>query len=159
MEDIEAAKISIKLMDKGYFKDAIIGLYEFDIAYIYFMKEHSLMHTWLAMSNPSSDSFNEVSAYMKLSITIAATGDEQVQITEDNAPETGEEKILTPASIRPEFYQVRFRFFRAEKLPSMDRNLFGGAGSIDAYILCNYMHKKLKTQVKKQKEGGSIDWD
>jgi len=104
VEDIESAKISIKLMDKGYFKDAIIGLYEFDIAYIYFMKEHSLMHTWLAMSNPSSESFNEVSAYMKLSITIAATGDEQVQITEDNAPETGEEKILTPASIRPEFY-------------------------------------------------------
>ena len=41
----------------------------------------------------------------------------------------------------------------------MDKNLFGGGGSIDAYILCNYMNKKLKTGVKTQKEGGFIDWD
>lgn len=41
----------------------------------------------------------------------------------------------------------------------MDINLFGSGGSIDAYILCNYMNKKLKTDVKLQKEGGSIDWN
>ena len=64
------------MLDKGYFKDAVIGIYEFDVAYIYFMKDHSLMHTWLAMSNPASENFNEVTAYMKLSITVAATGDE-----------------------------------------------------------------------------------
>jgi hypothetical protein len=40
------------------------------------MKDHSLMHKWLALSNPSSENFNEVSGYLKLSITIAATGDE-----------------------------------------------------------------------------------
>jgi len=38
-EEIEGAKIQIKLLDKGYFKDAVIGCYEFDVAYIYFMKE------------------------------------------------------------------------------------------------------------------------
>jgi hypothetical protein len=65
-------------MDKGYFKDAMIGAYEFDVAFIYFMEKHSLMHRWVALSNPASANFNEVSGYMKLSITIAATGDEQV---------------------------------------------------------------------------------
>jgi hypothetical protein len=65
-------------MDKGYFKDAMIGAYEFDVAFIYFMEKHSLMHRWVALSNPSSANFNEVSGYMKLSITIAATGDEQI---------------------------------------------------------------------------------
>ena len=65
-------------MDKGYFKDALIGAYEFDIAYIYFMKEHSLMHKWLALSNPNAENFNEVAGYLKISITIAAAGDEQV---------------------------------------------------------------------------------
>ena len=34
--DAENAKISIKLMDKGMFKDAKIGEFEFDLSYIYF---------------------------------------------------------------------------------------------------------------------------
>jgi hypothetical protein len=106
------------------------------------------MHRWLAMSNPSSPVYNEVTGYLKLSITIAATGDEQVQITDDNGSDKSDESILMPPSIRPEFYQIRFKFFRAEKLPSMDFNLFGKGGSIDAYIICNYQNKKLKTEVR-----------
>jgi hypothetical protein len=65
-------------MDKGYFKDAVIGCYEFDVAYIYFMKDHGLFHKWLALSNPESENFSDVAGYMKLSITITATGDEQI---------------------------------------------------------------------------------
>lgn len=91
-------------MDKGYFKDALIGAYEFDVTYIYFMKDHALMHKWLALSNPNSENFNEVAGYLKISITIAATGDEQIQINEDNGPESSEEAVLMPPSIRPEYY-------------------------------------------------------
>jgi len=43
-DDIESAKINIRLMDKGFFKDAIIGAYEFDVAYIYFMNKHVMEH-------------------------------------------------------------------------------------------------------------------
>lgn len=35
VEDLENAKVEIKLMDKGFFKDALIGYYEFDLSYIY----------------------------------------------------------------------------------------------------------------------------
>jgi hypothetical protein len=28
-------------MDKGFFKDALIGYYEFDLSYIYKMKDHA----------------------------------------------------------------------------------------------------------------------
>jgi len=38
-----------------------------------------------------------------------------------------------PPSIRPEFYQIRFKLFRAERLPALDTNLIG-KNSIDAYI-------------------------
>jgi hypothetical protein len=38
VEQIEGAKIQIRMLDKGYFKDALIGMYEFDVAYIYFMQ-------------------------------------------------------------------------------------------------------------------------
>jgi hypothetical protein len=55
------------------------------------------------MSNPNSENFNEVTGYLKISITVAATGDEQVQITEDNSV-GGDENILMPPAIKPEFY-------------------------------------------------------
>lgn len=62
------------------------------------------MHKWLALSNPASSNFNEVAGYLKISITIAATGDEQVQITEDTGGDKSEEAVLMPPCIRPEYY-------------------------------------------------------
>jgi hypothetical protein len=41
----------------------------------------------------------------------------------------------------------------------MDMAVFGKGGSIDAYITSTYLNKKLKTDVKLQKEGGFLDWD
>jgi len=32
---LENGKVEIKLLDKGFIKDALIGFYEFDISYIY----------------------------------------------------------------------------------------------------------------------------
>ena len=43
---------------------------------------------------------------------------------------------MMPPSIKPEYYQLRFRFFKAEKLPIMDTAFLGTGGSIDAYITC-----------------------
>lgn len=77
-EKIEEGKIEIKLMDKGFFKDAIIGFYEFDLSYIYLMKDHAMLHKWVVMSNPESENFGEATGYVKLSITVAAEGDTQV---------------------------------------------------------------------------------
>lgn len=147
------------MLDKGYFKDALLGFYEFDLTYIYFMKDHSLMHRWLALSNPSSDKYNEVTGYLKLSITIAGSGDEQIQITNDSGSDRTDEPVLMPPSISPKYYQLRFKFFRAEKLPAMDKALFSGKGSIDAYLKCKYMNKKLKSTVITKKEGSPVDWN
>jgi hypothetical protein len=43
-----------------------------------------MFHQWVALSNPSSANFNEVTGYLKLSISVTATGDEQIQINEDS---------------------------------------------------------------------------
>lgn len=83
-------------MDKGYFKDAMIGMYEFDMAYIYFMPQHLLLHKWVALSNPASPDFNEVTGYLKLSISVACTGDEQVQITEDTSTGDDDTVMMPP---------------------------------------------------------------
>jgi hypothetical protein len=84
-------------------KDALIGSFEFDLAYVYFMPEHSLLHKWIVLSNPLSENYDEVTGYMKLSISVAATGDKQVQIDEDNSPpET--DSVMMPPQIKPQYY-------------------------------------------------------
>mmetsp|Transcript_69380 Transcript_69380/g.96210 ORF Transcript_69380/g.96210 Transcript_69380/m.96210 type:complete len:190 (+) Transcript_69380:62-631(+) len=76
-DDLENGKIEIRLLDKGFFKDALIGYYEFDLSYIYLMEKHSMMHKWIIMSNPESENFGEVTGNLKLSITIAGNDDSQ----------------------------------------------------------------------------------
>lgn len=86
------------MLDKGYFKDAVIGAYDFDVTYVYFMKKHALMHRWVALSNPESPAFNEVTGYLKLSISVTTKGDETIQITEDTAaPDKNDQGILMPS--------------------------------------------------------------
>ena len=40
--DAEGGKLIIRLLDKGLFKDAVIGLYEFDLSYIYLKEDHCI---------------------------------------------------------------------------------------------------------------------
>lgn len=69
------------------------------------MKDHLLLHKWLALSNPAAPNFDEVTGYLKISIAVAATGDSQVQINEDTAGDkTDSESIMMPTSIKPDFY-------------------------------------------------------
>jgi len=86
-EKLAEGKIVVKLMDKGFFKDAMIGYYEFDLTKIYQMKDHALMHKYIVMSNPESEDFGEVTGYLKLSITIAGGDDASVPIEDDPNPE------------------------------------------------------------------------
>lgn len=108
---LEKGTIELKLMDKGFFKDALIGYYEFDLSTIYLKENHALMHKWVVMSNPESEDFGEVTGFLKISITIAGGGDEQVSIEDDANPT--EEDFIQPPQITPEFYQLHVRFFAA----------------------------------------------
>ena len=135
VDRLEKGKIEIKLMDKGFFKDALVGYYEFDLNSIYLREDHALQHKWAVMSNPESEEFGKVTAYMKLSITICGAGDEQVAIEDDPNPE--QEEYLQPPEIQPEFYQLHLRFYEAQKLVPMDGGTFRKA-KIDAYVKCEH---------------------
>ena len=131
-QDAEDAKIRIKVMDKGFFKDVLLGEFDFDMSFIYFKKDHVLLHKWLALSNPAGENFSDITAYLKVSISVSASGDEQVQITEDEALEEDTDVLMSPA-LNPEFYQIKIRIFQGQNLPAMDSSLMGSK-SIDAYV-------------------------
>ena len=151
-------KIEIKLMDKGFFKDALIGYYEFDLSTIYQRADHALMHKWIVMTNPEGEEFGKVTGYLKLSITICGAGDEQVAIEDD--PNPTEEEYLQPPQVQPEFYQLYVRTYRAEHLPPLDTATFGiGSSKIDAYLLLEHKGQKMKTKVMQQPQGKHCDWN
>ena len=156
VERLEKGKIEIKLMDKGFFKDALIGYYEFDLNHIYLMEDHALMHKWIVMSNPEGEEFGKVTGYLKLAITICGAGDEQVAIEDDPNPQ--EEEYLQPPQIQPEFYQMYIRMFSAQKLVPMDKALLGKP-KIDAYVRLDHKGQKLKTKVLVQEKEGQIHWN
>ena len=120
------------------------------------MKQHTMFNQWLALSNPASGNFNEVTGYLKVSISVTTVGDEQIQLQEQVGPES--DKIMMSPSLAPEFHQLKMRIYRADKLPSMDIAMFG-KGSLDAYLKTEYMRQKLKTKVLVQKEGEAVDFN
>lgn len=144
VERLQKGKIEIKLMDKGFFKDALIGFYEFDLNSIYQMQDHALMHKWIVMSNPEGEEFGKVTAYLKIAITICGAGDEQVAIEDDPNPQ--EEHYLQPPQIQPEFYQLYVRMFSAQKLVPMD-TAFIGKPKIDAFVKIDHKGNKMKTKM------------
>lgn len=98
-KEAEEGTIKITLQDKGFFKNSVIGSYEFDLSFIYLMDNHVMLHKWLAFSNPETENYSEITGYCKVSINVTCTGDESVQIEDDDGPEDPE--ILMPPSLNP----------------------------------------------------------
>jgi len=73
------------------------------------MKDHALLHRWIALSNPNSENFSEITGYLKISINVTCTGDESIQINDDDGIEEGE--VMMPPSLNPKFFQIKIRIF------------------------------------------------
>jgi len=43
-KDAEQSKINIRLLSRTFAKDTVLGVFEFDLSYIYHMKDHLLSH-------------------------------------------------------------------------------------------------------------------
>lgn len=134
-------------------------MYEFDLSYIYFMSKHVMLHKWLAFSNPNSENYSEITGYLKLSINVTCTGDESIQIEDDDGPE--DTNVLMPPSLNPKFYQVKLRFFEAQEIPPMDMGFsIMKKAKTDAYVMTEYKKRKLKSNVITMYENGpGIEWN
>ena len=132
--------IVIKVMNKGMFRDEMIGTYEFDMTTVYFKAKHAIQHQWIALFNPEGEDFSEITGNLKISMSVQGPGDEQVQLNDQAGPDSVDQVVLMPAQIKKEFKQLKIRFIQAEKLPKMDT-----FGTIDAYITGKFQGKKIRT--------------
>ena len=62
--------ISIKVMNKGIFRDELRGTYEFDMTTVYFKPKHAILHQWIALFNPEGEDFSEITGNLKISIAV-----------------------------------------------------------------------------------------
>ena len=93
-------KIKISLFVKGMMKNALIGIYEFDFSYIYFMATHAMEHTWVAISNPNSEDYSSVAGFVKISVSIHGAQDTPALLAEDTNESVS---VIMPSAIKPQF--------------------------------------------------------
>ena len=100
-----------------------------------------------------------INAYVKVSISVIATGDEQVELKPE-AEEKENPDILMYPSLNQTLYQVKIRVFQGQDLPPMDAGMMLSKPKIDAYIRINFKKKILKSKVIKYQKGGDpVDWN
>lgn len=143
-EDIANKQITVKVLDKGFLRDKMVGLFDIDVQQIYLQNDnHALLNQWVAITDPESVEKTDVKGYLQLSISVQGPGDNAVKLTDQIAlPDAANDSILMPASIKKEYKQLAITIIEAEDLPKMDT--FGG---IDAYVYLEYNNKKYKTKV------------
>ena len=147
----ENQTITIQILDKRTFKDALIGEYSMDLSHVYFKKKHTIFHQWYALSNPNNEDYTKVSGYIKVSISVIASGDEQVVLKDDENDDT-DSPILMPPQIQPKLMQLIVRFIRAEHLPEMDT-----FGTTDGFARIKFGSVELETKYVKMKDQ-LIEW-
>ena len=79
----------IEVFDENIWtRNDLIGVFEFDLSWIYYREHHEVYNQWIALTNPDADEEEDeekgdnedihgVEGYLKLSITILGPGDEQ----------------------------------------------------------------------------------
>lgn len=143
---IEMETITIKVMNKGIFRDEMIGTYEFDMTTVYFKDKHVIQHQWIALFNPEGEDFSEITGNLKISIAVQGPGDEQVQLSDQSGPDSADAAVLMPAQIKKEFKQLKLRFIQANNLPKMDT-----FGTIDAFVCGKFNGKLIRTVAVKSR--------
>jgi len=58
--EAESAKLKIRLVDKGFMKNSMLGEFDFDLSFIYLKDKHLLSHKWLALNNPGGENYAEI---------------------------------------------------------------------------------------------------
>ena len=89
--------ISIRVMNKGIFRDELVGMYEFDMTAVYFKEKHAIQHQWIALFNPEGEDFSDITGNLRISIAVQGPGDEQVQLNDQSGPDSIDQVVLMPA--------------------------------------------------------------
>ena len=148
VEQLDSSKIIIEVYDSSYSKKRkdYFGIYEFDLEYIYSMKNHCLSNHWLALSNPESKDIAKVKGYLKLSISVLHDNDPRVELKSD--PQST--SCFVSSEIKVEYSQLSIYLIKGEEFPDRDSMIEKKKDrQCDPYIEFKYFGLTVKSKVTK----------
>ena len=141
-EEINNERISIQVRDhSSMLTDIMLGGYEMDMTYLYSLPDHSLVHQWIILSNPDSETFSDLKGYLKIGISVMHEDDKAIDLCQPEKSEKHDSTLL-PVHVKPKTMQMIVQVIKAENLPVMDRG-----GTLDAYCTVKFSGAEGKTSV------------
>eukprot|EP01091_Cochliopodium_minus_P016955 TRINITY_DN6513_c0_g1_i1.p1 TRINITY_DN6513_c0_g1~~TRINITY_DN6513_c0_g1_i1.p1 ORF type:complete len:1344 (+),score=430.13 TRINITY_DN6513_c0_g1_i1:61-4092(+) len=147
----EKEKITISVFDANtFFRNELIGLYEFDVSSVYGRKDHEVYRKWLGLTD--SDNHTGLQGFLQVSVTCLKPGDDAPLHEEEYDDDEGDSEsqdlnslVLLPPKITLTGYNLIVRIYKAEQLSKMDR-----VRNTSSYIGVRFAGNRLTcTDVKK----------
>ena len=158
-DTLDSSKVLIEVYDYHNFeRKYYFGIQEFDFEYIYSKENHCIRNLWIALANPEAKDITKINGYLKLSISIASTEDDKVELVPDPSFDSD---CMLPPQIKTTYKQLEIFIFKGEDFPDME-NLWGSERTTkkrcDGYLEVKYLGVTKSTQtVTMQKE--IINWN
>ena len=148
VEQLDSSKIIIEVYDKSYSRKRkdYYGICEFDLEYVYSMKNHCLSNHWIALSNPESNDITKIRGYLKLSISVLHDNDPRVEL-KSNPLSTS---CFVPSQIKVQYNQLSIYLIRGEEFPDRDSIIEKKVDrDCDPFIEFKYFGLNVKSKVTK----------
>ena len=140
----------MKVLNKGFFRNEMIGIFQFEMSAVYFAPEHKMEHVWLALQNPDAEDASEITGMLKISASVQGPNDEQVKLDMFSGPEPKDPKMMMSASSKRTFNQMKIRLIEGREMP-----VFGTfSKTLECFVRMTYGGgRALKTEVVEQEKG------
>ncbi|CAG9316505.1 unnamed protein product [Blepharisma stoltei] len=143
-EEFKDQRITIEVRDHNkLWKDALLGVHEIDMVYIYSQKDHAIIHRWVVLSNPEDENFDVVRGYLKIGVSVLYEDDKAVDLAIREDMSIKDKEMLLPPHVKPVTVQLITQILKAESLPIMDTG-----GTLDAYCVARFAGAESKTSTQ-----------
>ena len=170
-DELSRGKALIQVYDADIIsRNDLIGAFEFDLAWIYYRKNHECYNQWVGLTNTeeteedadeeeeeNEEGIDGIEGYLKLSVTILGPGDEQF-IHDEEEEAAKEEKleagmILISPGIEQTPHLLTIKIYEARELTKTDDDtifskIAGNTGSknLDPFFYVEYAGVRLKSK-------------
>ena len=137
-------------MNRGWIKNELVGLANYDLASIYFQENNKVEHVWAGLENPDSEDFENMKGLLKLSANVTGPKDNAQKLEQHVGPEPAEMKMLMSPSIKRTFNQLTITIIEAHDLPEYGT----WSKSLEMYFKIKYGGgNAVRTEIVDQLEG------